>query len=188
MIAFYQFTDIVREQEEWDRDNFSKDEPKEEWENPYFGFPQMIRFAFNPNEIPVDMSLLDIDAIRAAIERENELGSKAGLTIKGADGDGDDMDTPDDTEPTDTTGTTDTPTGTDTPTDETSDTTQAEEKTKDAVKQFRSYYARILFFAFLTKNTLISLSDIIDCIDEPNNARIARNLGISKVVLHKRRK
>ena len=135
-------------------------------------------------EIPVDMSLLDIAAIRVAIERENELGSKAGLTIKGADGDGDAMDTPDDTEPTDTTGATDTPTGTDTPTDEpATDTTQAEEKTKDAVKQFRSYYARILFFAFLTKNTVISLSDIIDCIDEPNNARIARNLGINKVVL-----
>ena len=135
-------------------------------------------------EIPVDMSLLDIAAIRAAIERENELGSKAGLTIKGADGDGDDMDTPDDTDPNDTTGGSDTATGTDTPTDEpATDTTQAEEKTKDAVKQFRSYYARILFFAFLTKNTVISLSDIIDCMDEPNNARIARNLGISKVVL-----
>ena len=135
-------------------------------------------------EIPVDISLLDIAAIRAAIERENELGSKAGLTIKGADGDGDDMDTPEDDEPTDeTTGATDTPTGTDTPTDEPANTTQAEEKTKDAVKQFRSYYARILFFAFLTKNTVISLSDIIDCIDEPNNARIARNLGISKIVL-----
>ena len=135
-------------------------------------------------EIPVDMSLLNIDAIRAAIERENKLGSKAGLTIKGADGDGDDMDTPEDDELTDTTGATGTPTGTNTPTDEpATDTTQAEEKTKDAVKQFRSYYARILFFAFLTKNTVISLSDIIDCIDEPNNARIARNLGISKVVL-----
>ena len=134
-------------------------------------------------EIPVDMSLLGIDAIRAAIERENELGSKAGLTIKGSDGDGDDMDTPDDAEPTDTTGATGTTIGTDTQTDEPADTTQTEEKTKDAVKQFRSYYARILFFAFLTKNTVISLSDIIDCIDEPNNARIARNLGISKAVL-----
>ena len=135
-------------------------------------------------EIPVDMSLLDIATIRAAIERENELGSKSGLTIKGADGDGDDMDTPDDTDPMDTTGTTGTATGTDTPTNEPATaTTQAEEKTKDAVKQFRSYYARILFFAFLTKNTVISLSDIIDCIDEPNNARIARNLGISKTVL-----
>lgn len=134
-------------------------------------------------EIPVDMSLLDIDAIRAAIERENELGSKAGLTIKGADGDGDDIDTPDDTEPTDTTGETGTTTGTETQTDASADTTQTEENGKDAVKQFRSYYARILFFAFLTKNTVISLSDIIDCIDEPNNARISKNLGISKDVL-----
>lgn len=134
-------------------------------------------------EIPVDTSLLDIAAIRAAIERENELGSKAGLTIKGAEGDGDDMDTPEDDESTDTTGTTGTATGTETPTDEPADTTQTEEKTKDTVKQFRSYYARILFFAFLTKNTVISLSEIIDCIDETNNARIARNLGISKVVL-----
>lgn len=134
-------------------------------------------------EIPVDMSLLDIDAIRAAIERENELGSKAGLTIKGADGDGDDMDTPDDAEPTNATGETGKTPGTETQTDEPVDTTQTEEKGKDTVKQFRSYYARILFFAFLTKNIVISLSDIIDCIDEPNNARIARNLGISKNVL-----
>lgn len=132
-------------------------------------------------EIPVDMSLLDIAAIRAAIERENELGSKAGLTIKGADGDGYDMDTTDDTEPADATGAN---TGTDAPSDgPAADTRQTEKKTKDAVKQFRSFYARILFFAFLTKNIVISLSDIIDCIDEPNNARIARNLGISKVVL-----
>lgn len=134
-------------------------------------------------EIPVDMSLLDIDAIRVAIERENELGSKAGLTIKAADGEGNDMDTPDDIQSTDTKTETDTHMGTDTPTDTPTDTTQKKEKGKDAVKQFRSYYARILFFAFLTKNTVISLSDIIDCIDEPNNARIARNLGISKVVI-----
>lgn len=132
-------------------------------------------------EIPVDMSLLDIAAIRAAIERENELGSKAGLTIKGADGDGDDMNTPDENAPIDTSG--ETGKTTETQTDEPADTAQAEEKTKDAVKQFRSYYARILFFAFLTKNIVISLNDIIDCIAEPNNARIAKNLGISKVVL-----
>ena len=134
-------------------------------------------------EIPVDLSLLDIGAIRVAIERENELGSKSGLTIKAAAGDGDDMDAPEDDEPTDPTGTTGTATGTDTPTDTPTETTQKEEKSKDAVKQFRSYYARILFFAFLTKNRIISLRDIIACIDEPNNARIARNLGISKTVL-----
>lgn len=134
-------------------------------------------------EIPVDISLLDFDEIRTAIERENELGSKAGLTIKGADGDGDDIDTPDDAEPTDTTGTTGTDTGTETPDEEPTEITQTEEKAKDAVKQFRSYYARILFFAFLTKDIVISLSEIIDHIDEPNNIRIAKNLGISKIVL-----
>ncbi len=134
-------------------------------------------------EIPVDMSLLDIDAIRVVIERENELGSKAGLMIKAATGDGDDMETLGDDEPTDITGTTGTVTGTDIPSDAPADTTRKEEKGKDVVKQFQSYYARILFFAFLTKNRLISLRDVIACMDEPNNVRIARNLGISKIVL-----
>ena len=52
IIAFYQFTDIVKDQEQWIQENNAKTETvqKEEWENPYYGFPQMIRFAFNPNE------------------------------------------------------------------------------------------------------------------------------------------
>lgn len=49
IIAFYQFTDIVDDQKKWDEENLDKDETKE-WDNPYYGFPQMIRFAFNPNE------------------------------------------------------------------------------------------------------------------------------------------
>lgn len=49
IIAFYQFSNIAEDQERWDIDNLNKDEIKE-WDNPYFGFPQMIRFAFNPNE------------------------------------------------------------------------------------------------------------------------------------------
>ena len=49
IIAFYQFTNIAEDQEQWDLDNLNKDEIKE-WDNPYYGFPQMIRFAFNPNE------------------------------------------------------------------------------------------------------------------------------------------
>lgn len=48
IIAFYQFTDIVHDQNKWDNENLDKDETKE-WDNPYYGFPQMIRFAFNPN-------------------------------------------------------------------------------------------------------------------------------------------
>lgn len=49
IIAFCQFTDIVDEQELWNEKNINKDEVRE-WDNPYYGFPQMIRFAFNPNE------------------------------------------------------------------------------------------------------------------------------------------
>jgi len=42
-----QFTDIAKASEEWDKANL---DTKEEWENPYYGFSQMIRFAFNLNE------------------------------------------------------------------------------------------------------------------------------------------
>lgn len=49
IISFVQFSDIIREQEEWDRNNLNKDDINE-WDNPYYGFPQMIRFAFNPNK------------------------------------------------------------------------------------------------------------------------------------------
>lgn len=51
IIAFCPFTDIVKEQRAWDEENDARpeDEQQEEWENPYFGFPQMIRFAFVPS-------------------------------------------------------------------------------------------------------------------------------------------
>lgn len=49
IISFVQFSDIARAQEEWDKNNLNNDEINE-WDNPYFGFPQMIRFAFNPNK------------------------------------------------------------------------------------------------------------------------------------------
>lgn len=134
-------------------------------------------------EIPVDLELLNIEEIRRVIERENELGDKAGLTIKAHEGEETDMDT-DGAE----TGDTSTDNGDDSTNGNSGDNTQSgnneeNEDKKDPVKQFRTYYSRILFFAFLTKNTVGSLSEIVACIDEPENARIARNLGISKNVL-----
>ncbi len=48
VIAFYQFSDIVDAQQKWDRQNLDNSE-KKEWDNPYYGFPQMVRFAFNPS-------------------------------------------------------------------------------------------------------------------------------------------
>lgn len=49
IISFVQFSDIAKEQEEWDKNNLNKDDVNE-WDNPYYGFPQMVRFAFNPNK------------------------------------------------------------------------------------------------------------------------------------------
>jgi len=49
IIAFYQFSDIVKDKEKWDAEYLDKDEYNE-WDNPYYGFPQMIRFAFQVNE------------------------------------------------------------------------------------------------------------------------------------------
>lgn len=60
IIAFYQFSDIVEEQAEWDCEHILSDEVKE-WDNPYYGFPQMVRFAFLPNE----SSLRVMETLRA---------------------------------------------------------------------------------------------------------------------------
>ena len=55
IIAFCQFTDIVELQQQWDEIRLKLDERDEEgeemheWDNPYYGFPQMIRFAFRPS-------------------------------------------------------------------------------------------------------------------------------------------
>lgn len=49
IIAFVQFTDIIEAQQRWN-DEHLKEDDCDEWKNPYFGFPQMIRFAFNPNK------------------------------------------------------------------------------------------------------------------------------------------
>lgn len=56
IVAFYQFTDIVEAQKRWDEEHLSasdageSEEQVNEWDNPYYGFPQMVRFAFNPNK------------------------------------------------------------------------------------------------------------------------------------------
>lgn len=49
IIAFVQFTDIIDAQKQWDKEHLKADDCNE-WDNPYYGFPQMVRFAFNPNE------------------------------------------------------------------------------------------------------------------------------------------
>ena len=135
-------------------------------------------------EIPVDLSLMGIEVIRKAIERENELGSKAGLTIKATEGEGTELDTGEAGGDDGAAGGEETHTpGNDAGGTDTAGGTDDEEKKNDPTKQFRSYYARILFFAFLTRDTVISLEDIISKIETEDNARIAKHIGISKLVL-----
>ena len=49
IVAFYQFSDIDDDKKKWDNEHLNDDSTKE-WDNPYYGFPQMVRFAFNPSE------------------------------------------------------------------------------------------------------------------------------------------
>lgn len=45
------FEDIAEAQQNWNIENSAKpaEQQQEEWQNPYFGFPEMVRFAFNLN-------------------------------------------------------------------------------------------------------------------------------------------
>lgn len=47
IIANVQYRDIIEAKEAWDAENL---DTQDEWKNPYYGFPEMIRFAFNLNE------------------------------------------------------------------------------------------------------------------------------------------
>ena len=132
-------------------------------------------------ETPVDLSILDDATIRAAIEQENEIGSKSGLSVPAHDGEdsdeGGEIDIPEpqDDEDTDED---------ETPPDNTTTTTDEKRKQEISLtKKIQSYYTRILLFAYITNDTVISLSDIIAKIDTVENSRIAKNLGLSKTVL-----
>ncbi len=124
--------------------------------------------------IPIDLSLLDIDKIRAEIERQAKIDSKQGFKLAPAEGEGTDLATPD--------GKSDNQTATDT-----SATTPSigDSTMEDGFqKRFATYYSRILFFAFLTKDPIISLQELIGRIDtNDDNRRIATNMGLDTSIL-----
>lgn len=130
-------------------------------------------------DIPVDLSLLNDANIRKVIEAQAEFNSKQGLTIYPNHGDGEDLDIE---EPKDDKK--DSDDKKDTPTEDNTET-----KTDDEVKklegQIKTYYQRLLFYSFLTKDKVSSLDDILDTINNFENKRIAKNLHIDIGVLHK---
>ena len=134
------------------------------------------------SEIPIDMGILDDEVLKNVIEKENELGSRAGLATNAYTGE-------DDEEGTDF----------NTPDPNSGDDSHEEQKTRQELdseqkdndkdeqisleKKIRSYYARILLYAFLTNDSVLSLSDIIQTIDSKDNNRLAQNIGLHKSVL-----
>lgn len=123
--------------------------------------------------ISIDYALLYIDAIRAEIERQGKIGSRQGIEIKSTEGEGDDIDIEDASEKEK-----DSDGGTDV-----GNSKDGDEET-DYKGQFAMFYARILFFAFLTDSRVKSLQEILSQIDNnDNNNRISSNLNLQKEIL-----
>ena len=125
--------------------------------------------------ISIDYSLLDIEAIKAEIERQGKIGSRQGIEIKPSEGEGDEIDIYDSTD-------------NDSDEDENEDNLKSQTKDDEAVNdykgQFAMFYARILFFSFLTDSRVKSLQEIINHIKgNSDNLRIASNLNLNIVIL-----
>lgn len=133
-------------------------------------------------DIPVDMALLDLEAIRAEIESQAELGSRQGLSIDAHKGDGNDFDNPDGEDEADGKGNSQNGTGSQGNSHQ-DNTGLSEDDLRKLENKFRSYYSRILFFSFLTKSEVSSLENIIQCMNDVDNIRIANNLNLKKGIL-----
>lgn len=127
-------------------------------------------------EVGVDLSLQDIPEIFAAISSLPELGSKNGMFVKPNQEDGEELDgeiMPAESEELD---------------EKTSSKKIADEdKAEDASsfeKRLRTFYLKILLFAFLSSTEEKSLTDVINNLDiNDDNKRIARNLDLHKNIL-----
>ena len=133
---------------------------------------------------PVDITLFNNIEIKTVIEQQPELGSRHGLSIEAHQGKETDLEMNTNSENTSGNSTND-------DTDKTNNSNsniKTNNETESFEKKFRTYYSRILFFAFLIEKKVVSLGDIIKCIDDKNNKRIAFNLHIEKnflEILHK---
>lgn len=129
------------------------------------------------SRMPVDVvAASKSKELLAAIMKESPLGGKGGLTLDPHKGEGDDLD--------EMAGIITKGAKGDAPTGGTASMTSDEQKAlAEFEDKFRAYYARLLFFAFLTKSRVCSVEDIIACMDKADNARISKNLEITKPAL-----
>lgn len=131
------------------------------------------------NDIPVDLKLLNNEEIKNIIEKQAELGSSKGLSVDNTEDDnGDELDIPiPDAKDNNNSQ------NYDEPNDNEEDRNNKEEPV-NYEKKIRTYFARILFYAFLTNDNVISLLQVVNSIDNnDNNKRIAKNLGLNNKIL-----
>ena len=126
-------------------------------------------------DLPIDLTILDNEHMRIVIESQNPFGSKAGLTLEAheSETDGQDFDV-EDSETLDDQNEQTEPHKQPTPADLTDD-----KKIKDLENKIRTYYQRILFFAFLCPETVKSLDNILETLHQGKNQQLAHNLGIT---------
>ena len=133
-------------------------------------------------EIPVDLGVLNILEFKTVIENENEIGSKSGISISthqaiDDEDEGSNLDIPP-VEGIGTEGNENRDNG------QRNASTSIEQKYRIRfTKKIQSYYTRILLFGYITKDRVASLKDILDIINNANNKRVARNLGLHKNTL-----
>lgn len=127
-------------------------------------------------DIPVDLSILDDETIRKVIEQQAEFNSKKGLTIAPNQGEGDDFDFTNNNDKDKKIG------GNKQKLDKKDCTDKYNDKEK-LESQIKTYYQRILFFSFLTKDKVASLEDILSVIDKTENIRLSNNLFLDKGVI-----
>lgn len=126
-------------------------------------------------EVPVDLGLLESEAIRRVIEAQAELGSRAGLTVSPFEREGEEIDVPDEGESGG---------GSEDSEQANSEVTPiTDEDMQSLEKKLQTYYQRILFFAMLTPEHVRSLSEIVTAIGEEGNQRIAENLNLDVYIL-----
>ncbi|MCI8638886.1 MAG: DEAD/DEAH box helicase family protein [Coprococcus sp.] len=138
-------------------------------------------------DIPVDTSLFSIEEILNEVRRQAQIGSRGGLQTEGYQGgeNGTDMDEPEEGGGLGAAGERGGPEEEEGMEDGSENTGSEDETELDALEnKFRTYYSRILFFAYLTEDTTASLDDILSCAETFDNRRIMANLQLDKNVLH----
>ncbi len=125
-------------------------------------------------EVSIDLGILENEIIKSIIDNENEIDSSQGLEIKANNGAKGNLNIDDDTQEHDNNG------NSNNGNENNTSTTDENNEVKKLIRKIQNYYRRILLFAFLTDDIVISLDEIIKVIDKKDNVRISKNLSITK--------